>query len=238
MNFDKGRLTNILWKNDQCASCQGKNTTFVCLNGEQCAVKSSLCNTGDLKTRVDCSLTIQLTFSGTDKYQDSLNSWYQLQKLQQYSLFALYSNLKRQLQNQFHLHFWSGWNDVMHHRCIWQHVTLDLGPEDPSDFLVSEHSRECFLQVQVFSMAHKIPNHVCGCKDTLPICTSDFGSFQIFRWYDATYLDWPEINAPVFWYSKFIWLSWFYSFEVLFLFFSTSSRKVYVVQCEDDPFCF
>ncbi|CAM6111392.1 unnamed protein product [Calypogeia fissa] len=105
LNFDKGRLVNVLWKNDNCASCQGKNTTFVCLNGEQCAVKSSLCNTGDPKTKVDCSLTIQLTFSGTDKYQDPLNSWYQLQSMQQYSLLALYGNLKKQLENQFHLYF-------------------------------------------------------------------------------------------------------------------------------------
>lgn len=104
MNFDEGRLLNLLWKNDKCASCKGKNTRFVCLNGEQCAIKSSLCN-GDPRIRVDCSLTVQLTFSGTDKYQEMLKSWYQLDSIQQYSLFALYSNLKRTLTTQYHLKF-------------------------------------------------------------------------------------------------------------------------------------
>ncbi|KAG6554944.1 hypothetical protein Mapa_003528 [Marchantia paleacea] len=103
LNFEKGRLMQILWKNDKCKSCSGSNTTFVCLKGGQCAVKSSRCK--EAGGKVDCSLSIQTAFSGTDKYDDVLNTWYQVDKLQQYSLYALYSNLKSTLSSQFNLFF-------------------------------------------------------------------------------------------------------------------------------------
>ncbi|KAL2622280.1 hypothetical protein R1flu_002485 [Riccia fluitans] len=103
LNFDKGRLVNLLWKNDKCKSCQHGNSTFVCLVGGQCAVKASQCK--DAGGKIDCSLSIQAAFSGTDKYQSVLNSWYQMDNLQQYSLYNLYSNLRSTLRSQFNLFF-------------------------------------------------------------------------------------------------------------------------------------
>jgi hypothetical protein len=132
MNFDKGRLMHLLWKNDKCKSCAGNNSTFVCLNGEQCAIRSSACNSGDPKTKVDCSLTIQLTFSGTDKFQNTLNTWFELSKIQQYSLFQLYSNLRNTLTSQYHLYFWfciafSGNGSLCIHDC-WPKDGLEWLP--------------------------------------------------------------------------------------------------------------
>ncbi|KAI3417769.1 uncharacterized protein J3R85_014223 [Psidium guajava] len=64
LEFKKGRLENLYWKRDGCASCLGKSN-FVCLNNQDCALKTSNCkNHGG---SVDCSLGIQLAFSGTDK---------------------------------------------------------------------------------------------------------------------------------------------------------------------------
>ncbi|CAK9136196.1 unnamed protein product [Ilex paraguariensis] len=61
----KGRLQNLYWKRDGCASCSG-NSSFVCLNNQDSAIKMSHCkNRGG---SVDCSLGIQLAFSGTDKH--------------------------------------------------------------------------------------------------------------------------------------------------------------------------
>ncbi|KAF8396356.1 hypothetical protein HHK36_017973 [Tetracentron sinense] len=98
LEFQKGRLQNLYWKRDGCASCSGKSN-FVCLNKQDCAIKTPGC-----KKRggsVDCSLGIQLAFSGTDKHNKVLNSWYEVEKLQQYSLYGLYSNLKDSLTGQY-----------------------------------------------------------------------------------------------------------------------------------------
>lgn len=97
LNFEQGRLQGILWKNDNCKSCQG-NSTFVCVRGE-CAIPSANCR--EAGGREDCSLSIQLTWSGTDRRQQVLNSWYQISNLNQYSLYGLYSNLKSTLSNQY-----------------------------------------------------------------------------------------------------------------------------------------
>ncbi|KAL3691782.1 hypothetical protein R1sor_005433 [Riccia sorocarpa] len=71
LNFDKGRLANVLWKNDKCKSCQHGNSTFVCLLGGQCAVKATQCLP---EGKIDCSLSIQAAWSGTDKNDNVLNS--------------------------------------------------------------------------------------------------------------------------------------------------------------------
>lgn len=98
LEFQKGRLQNLYWKRDGCASCSGKSN-FVCLNKQDCAIRTSSCkNRGG---SVDCSLGIQLAFSGTDKHLMALNSWYEVEKLRQYSLYGLYSNLKNSLTNQY-----------------------------------------------------------------------------------------------------------------------------------------
>ncbi|KAL3755528.1 hypothetical protein ACJRO7_002562 [Eucalyptus globulus] len=98
LEFKKGRLQNLYWKRDGCASCSGKSN-FVCLNNQDCAIKTSNCkNHGGA---VDCSLGIQLAFSGTDKHFSVFNSWYEVENLRQYSLYGLYSNLRNSLTGQY-----------------------------------------------------------------------------------------------------------------------------------------
>lgn len=102
LEFQKGRLQNLYWKRDGCASCSG-NSNFVCLNKQDCAIRTSSCkNRGG---SVDCSLGIQLAFSGTDKHLVALNSWYEVENLRQYSLYGLYSNLKDSLTSHYNKFF-------------------------------------------------------------------------------------------------------------------------------------
>jgi len=100
LEFKKGRLQNLYWKRDGCGKCSGSSSSSsVCLNGQDCAIKTSNCKNNGGK--VDCSLGIQLAFSGTDKHFSALNSWYEVSKLRQYSLYGLYSNLKDSLTTQY-----------------------------------------------------------------------------------------------------------------------------------------
>ncbi|KAM7499974.1 hypothetical protein LguiA_024388 [Lonicera macranthoides] len=102
LEFKKGRLENLYWKRDGCSSCSG-NSTFVCLNNQDCAIRTTSCkNRGG---SVDCSLGIQLTFSGTDKHESVFNSWYEMKNLRQYSLYGLYNNLKDSLTSQYNNFF-------------------------------------------------------------------------------------------------------------------------------------
>ncbi|GFZ09251.1 hypothetical protein Acr_20g0010590 [Actinidia rufa] len=102
LEFKKGRLQNLYWKRDGCASCSG-NSNFVCLNNQDCAIKTNSCkNRGG---SVDCSLGIQLAFSGTDKHESVFNSWYEVKNLRQYSLYGLYSNLRDSLTSQYRKFF-------------------------------------------------------------------------------------------------------------------------------------
>lgn len=98
LEYKKGRLQNLYWKRDGCAKCKGNNA-LVCLNNQDCAIRTSSCkNRGGT---VDCSLGIQLAFSGTDKHFSAMNSWYEVENLRQYSLYGLYSNLKDSLTSQY-----------------------------------------------------------------------------------------------------------------------------------------
>ncbi|XP_057778358.1 uncharacterized protein LOC130997116 [Salvia miltiorrhiza] len=100
--FKKGRLQNLYWKRDGCASCSGKSN-FVCLNNQDCAIRTNSCkNRGGA---VDCSIGIQVAFSGTDKHESVFNSWYEVKNLRQYSLFGLYSNLRDSLTSQYNSFF-------------------------------------------------------------------------------------------------------------------------------------
>ncbi|KAI4300536.1 hypothetical protein L6164_033905 [Bauhinia variegata] len=72
LEFNKGRLQNLYWKRDGCGKCSG-NSQSVCLNKQDCAIKTSDCK--GRGGNVDCSLGIQLAFSGTDKHLSALNSW-------------------------------------------------------------------------------------------------------------------------------------------------------------------
>nr|GFA54275.1 ALK tyrosine kinase receptor scd-2 like [Tanacetum cinerariifolium] len=73
MEFQKGRLQNLYWKRDGCSSCSGKSN-FVCLNNQDCAIKTSSCKNRNQGGNVDCSIGIQLAFSGTDKHESVFNS--------------------------------------------------------------------------------------------------------------------------------------------------------------------
>ncbi|CAK9150825.1 unnamed protein product [Ilex paraguariensis] len=90
LEFQKGTLQNLFWKKFGCASCSEESS--VCINHTDCAVPTSKCKSNG--GTVDCNLGIQLTFSGTDKNDNVLNSWYEVANLRQYSLFALYSNVR------------------------------------------------------------------------------------------------------------------------------------------------
>ncbi|KAK8968291.1 hypothetical protein KSP40_PGU016488 [Platanthera guangdongensis] len=101
LEFQKGTLQNLFWKRDGCASCSGKSN-FVCVNNNQdCAIKAPSCKGQGQGGPVDCSIGIQLAFSGTDKNYAVLNSWYEVSNLQQYSLYGLYSNLRDSLTSQY-----------------------------------------------------------------------------------------------------------------------------------------
>lgn len=103
LEFKKGRLQNLYWKRDGCASCKRAASNFACLNGQDCAMRVTACkNRGG---NVDCSLGIQVTFSGTDHHDSVFNSWYEVKNLRQYSLYAVYSNLKDSLTGQFNKFF-------------------------------------------------------------------------------------------------------------------------------------
>ncbi|XP_072951586.1 uncharacterized protein [Typha angustifolia] len=97
LEFQKGTLQNLYWKTDGCSSCSGQSS-FICLNKKSCAIQTSSCKS---QGAVDCSIGIQLAFSGTDMHDAVLNSWYEVAHLQQYSLYGLYSNLRDSLTGQY-----------------------------------------------------------------------------------------------------------------------------------------
>ncbi|CAN8257889.1 unnamed protein product [Cochlearia groenlandica] len=94
MEFQKGVLQNLFWKSFGCDSCKegssSSSSSSVCLNGTDCAVPTSKCkaNGGE----ANCNIGIQVAFSGTDKNLESLNSWYEVSNLRQYSLTDLYAS--------------------------------------------------------------------------------------------------------------------------------------------------
>ncbi|XP_057741656.1 uncharacterized protein LOC130960301 [Arachis stenosperma] len=98
LEFQKGRLQNLYWKRDGCSKCSG-NSKAVCLNNQDCALQTSTCKSHG--GSVDCSIGIQLAFSGTDEHLRALNSWYEVKNLRQYSLYGLYSNLRDSLTSQY-----------------------------------------------------------------------------------------------------------------------------------------
>ncbi|PKI50242.1 hypothetical protein CRG98_029315 [Punica granatum] len=86
LEFQKGTLQSLFWKKFRCNSCSGQS---VCLRGQDCAIPNSKCGGSG-----GCDIGIQVAFSGTDKNDDVLDSWYEVKNLRQYSLFGLYSNLR------------------------------------------------------------------------------------------------------------------------------------------------
>ncbi|KAG4387075.1 hypothetical protein AAZX31_11G153200 [Glycine max] len=102
LEFQRGRLQNFYWKRDGCSSCKEKSN-FICLNKQDCAIRTSSCK--GRGGAVDCSLGIQLAFSGTDRHLRVLNSWFEVENLRQYSLYGLYSNLRDSLTGQYNKFF-------------------------------------------------------------------------------------------------------------------------------------
>lgn len=102
LDFSKGRLQSFLWKSDGCSSCSG-DSAFVCLNKTDCAIPLSSCKTRGGK--VDCSLSFQTSFSGSDVHDRVFNSWYEINNLHQYSLYGVFSNLKDSLTSQYSKYF-------------------------------------------------------------------------------------------------------------------------------------
>lgn len=102
LEFQKGTLQNLFWKKFGCGSCTGD--LFVCLNNTDCAIPNSKCkNNGGT---IGCDIGIQLAFSGTDKNDAVLNSWYEVANLRQYSLYALYSGIRDSITSPFTNLFW------------------------------------------------------------------------------------------------------------------------------------
>ncbi|KAG2266488.1 hypothetical protein Bca52824_073567 [Brassica carinata] len=88
MEFQKGVLQNLFWKSFGCESCKGASSS-VCLNlnGTDCG-------------EANCNIQIHVAFSGTDKYLESFNSWYDVNNPRQYSLTALYANAVNSLSGR------------------------------------------------------------------------------------------------------------------------------------------
>ncbi|PON53051.1 Expp1 protein [Trema orientale] len=99
LEFQSGTLQNLHWKKFGCSGCTGE--PFVCLNDQDCAVPKSKCKSFGVGGTFDCNLSIQLTFSGTDKNLDALNSWYEIKNLRQYSLFGLFSGVRDSLFGKY-----------------------------------------------------------------------------------------------------------------------------------------
>ncbi|XP_057787498.1 uncharacterized protein LOC131004761 [Salvia miltiorrhiza] len=97
LEFQKGTLQNLYWKKFGCGSCTG--SSFMCLNNTDCAIKTSNCKSSGGSTA--CNIGIQLAFSGTDKNDNVLNSWYEVANLRQYSLYGLYSDLSSSFSGLF-----------------------------------------------------------------------------------------------------------------------------------------
>ncbi|KAF8405121.1 hypothetical protein HHK36_010019 [Tetracentron sinense] len=98
LEFQKGTLQNLYWMKYGCASCS-RESSFVCLDNQDCAIGTFNCKSQG--GPIDCSLGIQLAFSGTDRNDKVLNSWYEVKNLRQYSLYGLYSDLRGSLTGQY-----------------------------------------------------------------------------------------------------------------------------------------
>lgn len=102
LEFQRGTLQNLYWKNFGCDACSGHS---ICLSNQSCAVPTSKCSSSGGPT--DCSLSIQLAFSGTDKNLNALNSWYEVENLRQYSLYGLFSDIRDSITGQNGKPFWA-----------------------------------------------------------------------------------------------------------------------------------
>ncbi|KAL2925515.1 Vacuolar-sorting receptor 1 [Bienertia sinuspersici] len=96
LEFESGILQNLYWKKFGCESCKDDQ---VCHEKQDCAVPSSKCKSKG--GSIDCTISIQLTFSGTDRNDAVLNSWYELKNMRRFSLFNLFASLQNSFNNGF-----------------------------------------------------------------------------------------------------------------------------------------
>ncbi|XP_062110798.1 uncharacterized protein LOC133822467 [Humulus lupulus] len=94
LEFDRGTLVNFHCRKFGCADC-ARDKSFVCLNKEDCALQRSKCI--NQEGTFECPISIQLTFSGTGKNLNTLNSLYELKILRHNSLLGLFHSLTRSL---------------------------------------------------------------------------------------------------------------------------------------------
>ncbi|KAJ7533412.1 hypothetical protein O6H91_13G047500 [Diphasiastrum complanatum] len=102
LQFENGNLTHLLWENENCASC-GANSP-ACVQGS-CATAESICQNATSSNATDtttddsspCRLGINIAFSGTDKNNRLLETWYQVSQVQKFSLSNLFLNAKTAL---------------------------------------------------------------------------------------------------------------------------------------------
>ncbi|XP_022986594.1 uncharacterized protein LOC111484289 [Cucurbita maxima] len=95
--FQRGTLQNLFWKKYGCEKCTGDFS--VCLDNQDCVVSSSKCKYHG--GSVDCNISIQLAFSGTDRNLEVLNSWFEVDNLMRFSLFKLFSDVRDTVTNPF-----------------------------------------------------------------------------------------------------------------------------------------
>ncbi|GAQ81596.1 hypothetical protein KFL_000850120 [Klebsormidium nitens] len=86
LDFNRGKLRNILWKNEDCKTCEKQ----YCFNNRNCAVPQATCDQSRGTDPNRCRLALQVAFSGTDKNMVPMQSWYQIAQLKQYSITGLY----------------------------------------------------------------------------------------------------------------------------------------------------
>ncbi|CAI5510646.1 unnamed protein product [Closterium sp. Naga37s-1] len=96
----KGVLDSFVWKDMGCSESTCQPVSPLCVDNSNCLVTEDKCST--MKTSSDpepCRLAINVAFSGTDKDKKPLQSWYEVQDLQAYSLTALYDSAKNDFQD-------------------------------------------------------------------------------------------------------------------------------------------
>ncbi|CAI5461032.1 unnamed protein product [Closterium sp. Yama58-4] len=100
INFKEGVLDSFVWKDMGCSESTCQPVSPLCVDNSNCLVTEDQCSS--MKTSSDpepCRLAINVAFSGTDKDKKPLQSWYEVQDLQAYSLTALYDSAKNDFQD-------------------------------------------------------------------------------------------------------------------------------------------
>ncbi|MCO5559177.1 hypothetical protein L7F22_012771 [Adiantum nelumboides] len=99
IHFEEGKLSHLIWKEDDCAACYSKNQ--LCRDGS-CVTRETDCQSADTTnstiTDYNCRLSIIITFSGADKYSQLLTTWYQITHINRYSMASIFNSLEQSIQ--------------------------------------------------------------------------------------------------------------------------------------------